>query len=38
MKVDLKETGCEAVNYIYLAQDGVRWCYIVNRAIKLTFV
>jgi hypothetical protein len=26
IKVDLKETGCEAVDYIHLAQDGVWLC------------
>jgi hypothetical protein len=33
--MDLKETGCEVVNWIQLAQDRDQWRALVNTVMKL---
>jgi hypothetical protein len=30
IKIDLKGTGCDAMNYIHLTQDTVKWQSLVN--------
>jgi hypothetical protein len=33
--MDLKESGCEVVDWISLVQDGVKWRAIVNMNIRV---
>jgi hypothetical protein len=35
IKMDLRETGIDGVNWIRLAQDWVQWGSCVNKAMKL---
>jgi hypothetical protein len=35
IKLDLKRTGCESVNWIHLAQDRDKWRDLVNSVIFL---
>jgi hypothetical protein len=35
MKLDLRETGIDEVNWIRLAQDGVQWRDFVNTVMNL---
>jgi hypothetical protein len=35
IKMDLREIGCEGVEWIYLAQDGDRWRAVVNAVMNL---
>jgi len=35
VKIYLKETGCEGVTWIQLAQDRVHWRALVNTALNL---
>jgi hypothetical protein len=37
IKMDLRETGREGVNWIYLAQDMERWWVVVNTVMNLLF-
>jgi hypothetical protein len=37
IKMDLKETGCEDVDWIHLAQDRVQWWVLVNVVMSLGF-
>jgi hypothetical protein len=32
--LDIKETGCEGVEWIQLAQGKVQWCTLENRAMN----
>jgi hypothetical protein len=33
--VNLKDVGCEGVDWIHLAQNRVQWCAIVNTVMNL---
>jgi hypothetical protein len=35
IKMDLRETGCEGVDWIHLAQDANRWRAVVNAVMNL---
>jgi hypothetical protein len=37
IKIGLKETGCEDVDWIHLDQDRVQWLGLVNTILKLQF-
>jgi len=34
IKINLKELGCENVNWIHMAQDRVQWLALVNIVMK----
>jgi hypothetical protein len=34
-KINIKEMGCEGVDCVQFAQDGVQWRVLVNMAMKL---
>jgi hypothetical protein len=36
--MNLKETGCEDVNWIHLAQDRDQWWAVVNTAMNIRFL
>jgi hypothetical protein len=35
IRIDLKETGCEGVNWIQMVQDRVQWRALMNTAMNL---
>jgi hypothetical protein len=35
--MDLKNTGCEIVDQIYLAQNRIKWWAVMDTAVKLRF-
>jgi hypothetical protein len=38
IKMDLKEMGCERLDYIHLAQDRVHWLAVVNMVMNIRCV
>jgi hypothetical protein len=37
IKMDLTDAGCENMDWIQLAQDGIQWRFLVNTVMKLRF-
>jgi len=35
IKIDLKEIGCENLDWTHMAQDGVQWRAVVNTVVNL---